>query len=126
MKKNIEPGDRPGVKVVLSVRDRVHFQMLSLIQGSRIENALSQAINKRIDFTKEERKEMNIVSLPSGRTLWDSRKEKAREFIFEPHEVLLIQQGINQRDAAKMILNDRDITDLADRLMSIKLEPAKE
>ena len=121
MKKTIE-SPKASIKIKLSVRDRIHFYLLSPLQGSRVENALSQSINKRIDFTPEEKKEMEIIPLQGGRVVWNSSKEKSKDFFFEPHEILLIQQGINQRDAAKSIPNDPSVNDLADRLMGVNVE----
>ncbi len=109
------------IRVILSVADRISFPMIAPLRGSRIENALSQTINKRIDFSPEERQSMAISTM-AGNTVWDTRKEKTKEFLFEPHEILLIQQGINQRDYAGLLTNNPHVNDLVERLMSIKIE----
>src|SRR5450759_5862098 len=83
-----------ATKVVLSVMDRIHFPSLLPQSGSIVEMELSENLSKRISFTPEEIKEVEMANLPDGRIVWNAAKAKLREFRFENFEITLIQEGI--------------------------------
>ncbi len=108
-----------SIKINLSVLDRIHFPALMPLRGSMAENALAEALSKRVIFTPAEIMEYKIALLPDGRTIWNQGKAKLREFRFEKFEMILIQAGVRMHDEGRSI--PRDANSLAEKLLSINV-----
>lgn len=118
MKKPELKREQKAVKLSLSLQERINLAALFPPKSSLAGNALSKALQKKVDFTPEEKTEFKLMFFPNGKYVYDAHKAKDREFDFEPFELLHIQQGIRMHDMAETI--DKVNQDLAERILSIK------
>ena len=96
--------------LALSVIERIHFASILPREGTMTEMDLSEAIEKRVGFTPDEIREIELVSLPEGRVAWNPAKGQPKEFIFESYEMLLIQHGCRVLDERKLVTrNNKDL-----------------
>ena len=111
------------IKLALSLGERMNFNTIFPLEGSIAENALGEALSKRVDFSPAEIKEWQISVFPDGKYSFNPQKAQPREFRFEPFEILYIQQG------ARFLEMDKKLRPfnykLAERILSIKVK-AKE
>lgn len=120
MKKGtIKPQPDTALKVSLSIPDRINFATILPVSGSIAENALGESLIKRISIPEAETKEAQLQFSGSGKFVYNPMV-KSKEFAFELHELLYIQQGARYHDTNKLLkpYNYK----LAERLLSIKIE----
>lgn len=110
-----------GIKVKLSVPERVNLPALLPPKGSLAGNALSNSLKKKIDFSQEEVRDFSLVYFGDGRYAYNPSKCRVKEFTFEPFEILHIQQGIRMNDLMENIANVNQ--DLAEKILAIRINP---
>lgn len=104
-------------KISLSVPDRIQLPLIYPQSGGLIEMEVVKSLQEKIRFTPAEIDEYELKDLPGGKIVWNTSKEKDREYVLEDSEIKVLQKGIDQLDKeGKITLT---MVDLARRIMNI-------
>jgi len=119
-----QPKLDPRVKLTVSVKERFMFRDIFPPKGNLLEMKIIRAIEKKIDFSVEELKEIGYANVidddgnPTNRVTWDVNKEKPLSIELSGIEIDLLKQVVTKLSDKGEI--EREWLDLA-----IKIDEAK-
>uniref|UniRef100_A0A6M3J0G1 Uncharacterized protein n=1 Tax=viral metagenome TaxID=1070528 RepID=A0A6M3J0G1_9ZZZZ len=119
-----QPKLDPGVKLTVSVKERLMFRDIFPPKGNLLEMKIIRAIEKKIDFSVEELKEIGYANVlddtgnPTNRVTWDVNKEKPLSIELSGIEIDLLKKVVTKLSDEGEI--GREWMDLA-----IKIDEAK-